>query len=130
MYARMNQIFVVINYSMFICIFLLYVTTYVSRGLSTYFGTERTSLLVRRLEIVLLDDGMARIQHIDFCLFWFMFINTLETCAELIFFTGHVVSIYRGLFVVKYMVSNERSAHRLFRCCYYYMYAWALEMRK
>ena len=48
MHAMMNQIFVVINYSMFICIFLLYVTTYVSRGLSTYFGTERTSLLVRR----------------------------------------------------------------------------------
>ena len=59
-----------------------------------------------------------------------MFINTLETCAELIFFTGHVVSIYRGLFVVKYMVSNERSALRLFRGCYYYMYAWALEIHK
>ena len=55
---------------MFIRNFLLYVTTYVSRGLNTYFGTERTSLLVRRLEIVLLDDGMARIQHIDFCLFF------------------------------------------------------------
>ena len=58
-----------------------------------------------------------------------MFINVVETCAELIFFTGHVVSMYRGLFVVKYMVSNERSALRLFRC-YYYMYAWALEIRK
>ena len=58
-----------------------------------------------------------------------MFINTLETCAELIFFTGHVVSIYRALSIVKHMVSNERSALRLFRC-YYYMYAWALEIRK
>ena len=57
-----------------------------------------------------------------------MFINVVETCAELIFFIGHVVSMYRGLFVVKYMVSNEQSAHRLFRC-YYYMYAWALEIR-
>ena len=66
MHVMMNQIFVVINYSMFTRIFLLIVTAYVSRGLSTYFGTERTSLLVRRLEIVLLDDGMARIQHIGF----------------------------------------------------------------
>ena len=48
----MNRIFVVINYSMFTRTFLFIVTAYVSRGLSTYFGTEWTSLLVRRLEIV------------------------------------------------------------------------------
>ena len=38
--------------SMFTRIFLLYVTTYVSRGLNTYFGTERTTHVVRMLEIV------------------------------------------------------------------------------
>ena len=46
--------------------FLIIVTAYVSRGLNTYFGTEWTTHVVRRLEIVLLDDGMARIQHIGF----------------------------------------------------------------
>ena len=115
--------------SMFTRIFLLYVTTYVSRGLSTYFGTERTSLLVRRLEIVLLDDGMARIQHIDFCLYWFLIINVLEICAELNFFIGHVVSMYEDylLSIIWYQMNGR--LFRLFRCDYF-MYACALEIRE
>lgn len=36
-----------------------------------------------------------------------MFINMLETCAELDFYIDHVVIITWGLFVVNYMVSNE-----------------------
>ena len=41
-----DQLFEVYTY------FLIIVTAYVSRGLSTYFGTERTTHVVRRLEIV------------------------------------------------------------------------------
>ena len=114
---------------MFTRIFLLYVTSYVSRGLITYFGTERTSLLVRRLEIVLLDDGMARIQHIGFVYFLFLIINVLEICAELNFFIGHVVSMYEDylLSIIWYQMNGR--LFRLFRCDYF-MYACALEIRE
>lgn len=46
----------------------------------------------------------------DFCLLWFIFITTLETCAELDFFIGHVLNINCGLFVLKYMATIEWSA--------------------
>ena len=115
---------------MFTRIFLLYVTTYVSRGLSTYFGTERTSLLVRRLERVTSErrDGKDS-AHRLFVYFLFMFINILETCAELNFFIGHVVSMYEDYLLLRFWYQMNDRLFRLFRCDYF-MYACALEIRE
>ena len=58
-----------------------------------------------------------------------MFINTLETYAELNFFIGHIVSMYEDylLSIIWYQMNGR--LFRLFRCDYF-MYACALEIRE
>ena len=58
-----------------------------------------------------------------------MFINILETCAELNFFIGHVVSMYEDYLLLRLWHQMNGRLFRLLHCDYF-MYACALEIRE